>query len=353
MERHPPTDRGVRVGTETADRTASDRLRASVIVPTWQRRTSVARLLDALARQTIVPGEFEVIVIVDGSTDGTLELLADEWPPLQLIVHRQDNRGRAAACNAGLGLAGAPIVALLDDDMEPDDVWLAEHLAAHADARDVAVMGAVPTAEPAASAAGRYIQRRFDRHLARLARPGTEIGFRDVFTGNLSIERKAILAVDGFDTTFTAYGNEDGELAIRLMEAGTRFLYRSSASARQHQDKDLPGAFRDARAKGATAVGLARLHPATVAALRLGRPGSGRRRWARRLGLRLADRWPASVGLGIRVLAALGRIVPRRWEHVLDPCHDLILDVGYWLGVRDSLTVGDHELAEAIKDAQR
>jgi GT2 family glycosyltransferase len=353
MERRSPTDRGVHVGPETADQVAPDRVLASVIVPTWQRRASVARLLEALTRQTLEPGAFEVIVVVDGSTDGTVELLAAGWRPLQLLVHRQDNSGRAAACNAGLALARAPIVALLDDDMEPDDVWLAEHLAAHGEARDVAVMGAVPTAEPAASAAGRYIQRRFDRHLARLARPGTEIGFRDVFTGNLSIDRNAILAVGGYDATFTAYGNEDGELAIRLMDAGTRFAYRPSASARQHQDKDLAGAFQDARAKGATAVALARLHPTAVGALRLARPGSGRRRWARRVGLRLADRWPISVTIGIRALAVLGRVVPRRWEHVLDPSHDLLLDVGYWLGVRDALSAGDHELRQAIKDAWR
>src|SRR6187455_3008025 len=105
MERRSPTDRGVHVGPETADQVAPDRVLASVIVPTWQRRASVARLLEALTRQTLEPGAFEVIVVVDGSTDGTVELLAAGWRPLQLLVHRQDNSGRAAACNAGLALA--------------------------------------------------------------------------------------------------------------------------------------------------------------------------------------------------------------------------------------------------------
>ena len=105
-------------------------IRASVVIPTYQRRDSVRQALEALARQTLPPEEFEVVISIDGSDDGTRELLEAFRTPFPLVVLWQPNRGRAAACNAGLRASQGALLVLLDDDMEPAPEFLAAHLAA-------------------------------------------------------------------------------------------------------------------------------------------------------------------------------------------------------------------------------
>src|SRR5436853_7654392 len=99
----------------------------SVVVPTYARAGAVRRLLDALSQQTLDPRRFEVIIAVDGSRDGTLELVAGYDAPHELLSVWQENSGRAAACNLAIGRASAPIVLILDDDMEPSPECLVAH----------------------------------------------------------------------------------------------------------------------------------------------------------------------------------------------------------------------------------
>ena len=93
--------------------------RVSVVIPTHQRKESVERLVRCLERQTLPGHEFEVVVSVDGSMDGTLEMLERTKWSLSLVVVSRTRGGRAAACNAGIRAARGELVVLLDDDMEP------------------------------------------------------------------------------------------------------------------------------------------------------------------------------------------------------------------------------------------
>src|SRR5512135_2587732 len=90
----------------------------SVIIPTYNRRDSVERALRALAHQTLAPETYEVIVSIDGSQDGTREMVATFVAPYQLSGIWQPNQGRAAACNAGIRAAQGDVLVILDDDME-------------------------------------------------------------------------------------------------------------------------------------------------------------------------------------------------------------------------------------------
>lgn len=305
---------------------------ASIVIPTRDRRPSLQRTLQAIERQTVPADRFEVVVVVDGSLDDTVRWLETQQTAFHLTHLWRDGTGRAAACNAGLSVATGAIVVFLDDDMEPAPTWLAAHLAAHAGPAPVAVVGAAPSALPPPSTpAGRYLARRFDRHLAKLA-TAADLTFRDVYTGNASIPRAALLGVGGYDESFAAYGNEDGDLAIRLVQAGVPWRFDADALAWQHQDKDLAAAFADARAKGRTAVLLASRHPAQASLLRLGRPGSRPRRAIRELLLAMTRLAPATQAVTLRAVALLERVGPPGLERV----HDVILDYGYWLGVRSA-----------------
>jgi GT2 family glycosyltransferase len=308
----------------------------TVVVPTYSRAASVGRLLDTLARQSLAPDRFEVVVAIDGSRDGTTELVAGFRPPYRLSSVWQENAGRAAACNAGILRATARLVVILDDDMEPARACLEAHLAAHDGDDSFCVMGAVPiTLERDAPQLARYFQAKFNDHLQRLAEPEHQFVVRDFFSGNASVERALLHQVGLFDEEFRLYGNEDLDLAIRLRAAGARFAYEPRALARQRFQKDFPNAARDAEAKGRTAVLLLCKHPDALPELRLATYRRGPVAWrhVRRV-LVAAGRRSAMVP---RLVRGLSVLIERVGVRRLRLYYDLVFDYFYWLGVERSI----------------
>ena len=104
----------------------TDARRVSVIIPTFDRISVLPRALDSVLAQTRPAGE--VIVVDDGSTDGTAELLERDYPGVTTI--RQSNRGVSAARNAGLAAASGDWIAFLDSD----DEWRPQKLERQLDA---------------------------------------------------------------------------------------------------------------------------------------------------------------------------------------------------------------------------
>jgi GT2 family glycosyltransferase len=307
----------------------------SVLIPTYRRRDSVERALVALAQQTLPAERFEVIMAIDGSEDGTRELLAQFASPYQLRMLWQPNRGRAAACNMGLAAARGDLIVIMDDDMEPSAGFLMAHLAAHAGGERLAVLGAVPVAlDPARPVTG-LVAAKFSALQAKLAQPGRAIHFREFYSGNASIRAAELAALGGFDEAFKVYGNEDSELALRLLRAGVRITFCAEALARQHYTKDFAALARDNIAKGRTAVLLASKAPETFGDLRLSTYRQGARKWrGLRAALLLLSRvWPATPKLVIRAVEQLERRHPKR----LYLYYDLALDYFFWLGALPAL----------------
>jgi glycosyltransferase involved in cell wall biosynthesis len=317
----------------------SDRLRLSIVIPTFQRCASVRRLLDALTHQTVSPGTFEVIVAIDGSTDGTKEMVDGCQAPYPLRSVWQANRGRAAARNSGIRLAQGRVVVFLDDDMEPAPGCLLAHLDAHPPGSRRAVIGPAPIpVDPSSPPIVRYRSEGMEAHLARLARLarlGAPLGFRDMYSGNLSLPLEVLRELGGFDEAFSLYGHEDYELALRLIKAGVELSYRPEAVALQHYEKDFASYAQDCLARGQTAVLFARKHPEVtsspqLAGYRLASPGW---KWARSLML-LASWWlPTFPQWVVRAMTWLEQRRPRR----LPGLYRRSLDYFFWVGAQSAL----------------
>ena len=317
---------------------AQDSPRLSVVIPTYERRASVARALRALATQTVDATTYEVIVVIDGSTDGTRDVVSMIETPYALRMISKARGGRASACNAGWRQAAAPIVLFLDDDMEAAPALLASHLDAHGGGARIGVVGAVPIVTTASSTpVARYVASRFNGHLRNLGAPGYEFGLRDFYSGNFSIARKAMSRVGGFDESFTAYGNEDLELSLRLRADGVRLVFRGDAVAHQHYEKSFMALARDNEEKGRTAVQLASKHPGASSDLKISQFDRGPvvPRLARNLLLESTRHWSGTRDVVVRTVSRLSDWDVPGLRHV----YPVALDYLYWLGVRSARDV--------------
>ncbi len=196
----------------------------SVVIPTFNRRASLEVTLHALARQHEVSGGYEVIVVSDGSTDGTDSCLA-EWAarsdvPYALRVVNQPNGGPAKARNRGVAEARGIVVAFLDDDVEPLPQCLAVHAARHRDDPMLVLIGPMSPdpqrrdSEPVWIAwEHAMLEKQYSSFRLGVWRDD-DCGPNNFYTGNASVRREHILRVGGFDEGFAR--QEDVELAVRL-----------------------------------------------------------------------------------------------------------------------------------------
>jgi GT2 family glycosyltransferase len=308
--------------------------RVSVVIPTYRRRALVERSLQSLARQTLPPEQYEVIVAIDGSEDGTREMVGRFSGPFHARAVWQEHRGPAAARNAGVRAATGDVLVFLDDDMEASPGLLAAHARAHALGSAVAVLGPVPVSRPESRTA-QFIAARFERHSAKLAQSEYSLKLRDFYSGNCSIRRDVFWAVGRFDEAFRIYGNEDVELAFRLMRSGVRLIFQPDAIAYQRYTKSIGDLAHDNIAKGRTAVLLARKHPEALRELKLTTDEYGTPAWRTiRNALLAASRiWARTPDIVIRLMTVLERSSPRR----PDLCLTLALDYLYWFGAESAL----------------
>ena len=301
----------------------------SVVIPTYRRCNSLQRLLLALSHQTLSPEQYEVVVSIDGSEDGTREMAAEFSAPYRLHALWQPNAGRASACNAGIRAAAGDLLVILDDDMEPVPDFLAAHLRAHSPGSELCVVGAVPVRlDQSSSPVLQFVGSKHNQHSKRLSQPGYRIWARDFYSGNCSIPRESLLRIGAFDEEFKAYGNEDCELFIRLSNAGIPVTYSVEALAYQHYEKDFATLARDRMAAGRTAVQLAHKHPALSDPFIITRYRQASVKWRcmRAILLSISRAWSGMPRFILSSVSALIRLWPSSFR-ILGPA---ALDYFYW-----------------------
>src|SRR5437764_7710373 len=122
------------------------RPRWSIVVPTHNRRFAALRLLRAFERQAPVEGGFEVVVVLDGCTDGTAAAVSAVRWPFAIAVLEQPASGPAAARNRGAARAHGDFLLFLDDDVVPEANVLRAHDAFHVRVPNGVALGDLPPA---------------------------------------------------------------------------------------------------------------------------------------------------------------------------------------------------------------
>ncbi|MEH2250472.1 glycosyltransferase family 2 protein [Nostoc sp.] len=194
----------------------------SVVIPTYNRQPILEKCLCALEMQELskpsaVSG-YEIVLVDDGSTDGTLDWLAEHKEEFRHVRwFQQDHAGPAAARNLGVKQALGDTIIFIDSDL----VVLDNFLQAHADAL---VQGQEKLRSDRFFTYGAVINTcNFDNPTAE---PYKVTDFSAAFfaTGNVAIPKHWLEKAGFFDTSFQLYGWEDLELGVRLKKLGLTLI---------------------------------------------------------------------------------------------------------------------------------
>lgn len=196
----------------------------SVIVPSFQRQRGLEGLLGALSRQLPVDGDFEVVIVDDGSSppldEGRIRSASDR--AVRLL--RTENRGPAAARNAGAAEASGSLLAFTDDDCLPAPDWLTRLAVAHSDHPDAVVGGRSVCGLPGNRWA-ESSQALEDAVFKRANRAPNQAGF--LAGKNIAVARDRFIDFGGFDASFRF--SEDREFCARWLAGGGRLVYVAEA----------------------------------------------------------------------------------------------------------------------------
>ena len=233
-------------------------MKLSIVIPTHNRRHSLAQCLRSLAAQSFSAEEYEIIVVADGCTDGTEELLRSLKPACAFRWISQANLGQPAAMNAGVAAAIGDIVIFIDDDIVCGAELVAAHYEAHAQAERAVVLG--PVVLHPASPRGvlrDLVDEWADAEFRRLSSQGASPSDLKL-CANSSIERPAALRFP-FDTSFKRI--HEVEAGIRLWAEGYRPRFEPRAFAYEFYCKTPEEFLRDCRLLGKYEIMLAGRFP--------------------------------------------------------------------------------------------
>ena len=218
------------------------------------RHQTLELVLRSLSDQTLSPDRFEVVLVDDGSSDGTDEMVRRVRPdlPYPLSYLWQPHSALASARNTGIRAARGRVMLYIDDDVLADPRLLEEHLATHTRYQRCVCNGWV-------------------NHVSEAVRPAqpkftaADISTSFFWTSNVSVKLCHLKEAGLFDEDFKEYGWEDQELGLRLMAIGLKKHNNYKAIGfhikRPPTQSNIAGALEQARAKARSARIYIEKHP--------------------------------------------------------------------------------------------
>jgi hypothetical protein len=239
----------------------------SVVIPTFNRAHLLSATLESLAAQSLPPDKYEVLVIDDGSTDQTRQVVESFSNRLPLRYFSVSHKGIAAAKNRGIQQSKHPIVFFFDDDDVADRHLLREHLQSHQEhpRETTAILGYTAWARSLRitevmrfiTGVGRYL---FSYDGLEMFDP---LDFTYFWGGRTSCKRSLLETIGGFDERFE-FGCEDIELAYRLWPKGFEVILNRCAVQYMNRPVTYDQFCRRCERQGQSQFELSQLHPYPV-----------------------------------------------------------------------------------------
>ncbi|MBQ7568652.1 glycosyltransferase family 2 protein [bacterium] len=229
-----------------------DKYDITVQICSHNRCQTLKKVMESLIDQTFDPSRFELVLVDDGSTDGTEAMVRSLEVPYHITYCKHTrNQGLSTARNTGLKAAQGKVILIIDDDVIADPHLLEEHW---------------------------KTQQKYDKcvcngwvnHVTKPERPAApkftmaDISTSFFWTSNVSLKRRDIFEAGLFDEDIKEYGWDDQEMGLRLMAIGVKKHNNYKAIGfhvkRSPRRGDLERICRQAEAKGRTAVQYVKKH---------------------------------------------------------------------------------------------
>lgn len=236
----------------------------SVIIPTYNRVEILEKALIALNKQNFDFEDFEVIVVDDGSTDSTKEMIENFDSNFNLSYIHQQNSGPAAARNKGILKAKGKYVLIINDDTIAYYDLLKTHLIYLEKYKNkkVAFLGSFDyTSEAKVKPFTFFLSKTPLVFSYPFMKKEGIYNYRFFWTCNISIAREAIIDAGLFDENFKDPMAEDTELGFRLYQKGFRVIYIPDAKSEHDHSMDIHGFIKRQFMSGKNIVKLFEKHP--------------------------------------------------------------------------------------------
>jgi glycosyltransferase involved in cell wall biosynthesis len=246
-------------------------MKMTIIIPTRNNGDRVCATLRHLFHQTICTDHYEIVVVNNGSTDNTGEVLSglqEHFVNLRCVTEHK--LGRSHARNRGISESRGEVVLFLDDDIEVEANHLENHLAYHAQSvHPAAIIGQVVDFSPItpAWAEDYYIERQ------RAGTSGANVGLTGIrgglqfATGNVSVLRTSLETIRVEHNNETLYFDpaflfrEDGDMGCRLLCAGVKFIAATNIVCRHYHPRSWQSITDRSYDGGYALVRLTTKHP--------------------------------------------------------------------------------------------
>jgi len=200
-------------------------VRVSIIVPSYNRKEILKEALKALFNQNYPWNQYEIVLVDDGSTDGTEQMVKSLSSPCRLkYLKNRERMGAWKTRNRGIKEAEGEFIIFTDSDVIVLSDFIEQHLNYHKRYGDVIVNGEL-------------IQISSLDEVGKKRKGVFDISFSPFDTANVSVRKDFLLEAGLFDESFSAYGWQDIELGYRLIKKGLKRKKNRSALGYHYKEK--------------------------------------------------------------------------------------------------------------------
>ncbi|MBN2181970.1 MAG: glycosyltransferase [Sedimentisphaerales bacterium] len=220
----------------------------SIVIPAYNCSEFIADTLEACLNQSF---ESEIIVVDDGSTDNSAEIIKKY--PVKYIY--QTNAGPATARNAGWKAATGEIICFTDSDCVPEKDWVKKILEKYTSVKIGGAGGSYDIKNAESLLAGCIHEEIIQRH----ANMPEQAGFLGTF--NVSYRKKVLQQVGGFNESFRQASGEDNDLSYKVKKAGYKLVFDKNIRVAHYHQTRLLKYLKEQYRHGYWRMKLYRLHP--------------------------------------------------------------------------------------------